>query len=227
MNPVAYVALFGAGVASFLAPCVLPLVPAYLGMAAASATASTRRMIGSTSIFIAGFAVVFAAMGALAGALGSRLTAAQSMLQRVGGLTIIVFGLLLLGVFGGPLLRELRFAPRQTNGGFVRPLVMGITFGAAWTPCVGPLLGTALLTAAGAGNPLTGATLLGAYAFGIGVPFLATSLALASWPSVGRQLRRVSTAIERVSGVTLILLGILLVTGQYAHLISLLAAWRA
>jgi cytochrome c-type biogenesis protein len=225
MNPAAYIALFGAGVASFLAPCVVPLVPAYLGMIAGSATASKPgKMVASTLVFIGGFATVFAAFGILAGLAGSRLASLQTWVQRIGGLLVLGFGLVLLGVLRGPAMREFR-AIKELPGAesAFRPLVLGLAFGAAWTPCVGPLLGAALVVAAKSASAVTGATLLIAYAAGIGVPFLAASLLIASWPSIGVRLRKVSQPVEKVAGALLCLLGVLLLSGQYAHLTSGLA----
>ena len=228
MSPAAYIALFGAGVASFLAPCVVPLVPAYLGMITGSATASKPgKMVSSTLVFIAGFATVFALFGILAGLAGSRLASLQTWVQRIGGLLVLGFGLVLLGVVRGPAMREFRaikeLPSAASAASAARPLVLGLAFGAAWTPCVGPLLGAALVVAAKSASAVTGATLLVAYAAGIGVPFLAASLLIASWPSIGVRLRKVSKSIERVAGVLLCLLGVLLLSGQYARLTSGLA----
>jgi cytochrome c-type biogenesis protein len=225
MNPAAYVALFGAGVASFLAPCVVPLVPAYLGMITGSATAQKPgKMVSSTLVFIAGFATVFALFGMLAGLAGSKLDALQTWVQRIGGLLVLGFGLALLGVVRGPAMREFRAIKELPSAASAaRPLVLGLAFGAAWTPCVGPLLGAALVVAAKSASAVTGATLLIAYAAGIGVPFLAASLLIASWPSIGVRLRKLSKPIERVAGVLLCLLGVLLLSGQYAHFTSGLA----
>ncbi len=222
MNLAAYVALFGAGVASFLAPCVVPLVPAYLGMLAGSATAAKPwRVIGSTAVFVAGFTSVFSAFGLMAGLAGSRLDGVQTWVQRIGGVLVMLFGLVLLGVLRGPAMREFRLFGQVSAGArVVRPLIMGIAFGAAWTPCVGPLLGAALVVAARSASAVRGASLLAAYAAGIGVPFLAASLLVSGWPSIGRRLRSISHAVERMAGALLVILGILLTTGLYGHALS-------
>jgi cytochrome c-type biogenesis protein len=227
MNPAAYIALFGAGVASFLAPCVVPLIPAYLGMIAGSATAAKPgRLVTSTLIFIAGFSAVFALFGMMAGLAGSSLATLQTWVQRVGGVLVLAFGLVLLGVLRGPAMREFRAVkglPSADNP--FRPLVLGLAFGAAWTPCVGPLLGAALVVAAKSASAARGASLLVAYSAGIGVPFLAASLLIASWPKIGVRLRKISQPVERVAGVLLCVLGVLLVSGQYAHALSGLARY--
>lgn len=214
------VVLFGAGVASFLAPCVVPLLPAYLGIISGEAERSVR----ATAVFVLGFAVVFAALGAAAGLVGGSLEGVQSGVQRVGGVLVLVMGLALLGVIRGPLAGEhrlLQAVPRAT--GPLRPFVVGVVFGAAWTPCVGPLLGAALTIAAGSGQALRGALLLVAYALGIGVPFMLASLGLASSAAARQRLQRIGPVVQRVGGALLIVLGVLLVTGAYDHLTSYLA----
>ena len=220
------VVLFGAGVASFLAPCIVPLLPAYLGIIAGE-TADARdpaRAVPATAVFVLGFAVVFAAFGAAAGLLGSSLHDVQTLVQRVGGVIVALMGLALLGVLRGPFLRERRLVQRlPAGGGKFRPFVVGVAFGAAWSPCVGPLLAAALTLAARSGQVGRGTLLLVAYAFGIGVPFLLAALGLASFPGIAERLQRVGPTIERVAGVLLVALGLLLATGGYAYLTSYLA----
>ena len=220
------IALFGAGIASFLAPCVIPLVPAYLGMITGEAAdqRDAGRAVVATLLFVAGFALVFSGLGVAAGLAGSSLQSVQDGLERVGGVLVALFGLALLGILRGPFARERRlFTELPDIGGRLRPVVVGVAFGAAWSPCVGPLLGAALVTAARTGDPVEGAILLFAYACGIGVPFVAASLGLASAPGLFDRLRRIGPRLERVAGVFLLVLGVLLATGWYAHLTSYLA----
>lgn len=225
------IVLFGAGVASFLAPCVVPLLPAYLGMVAGEAapadgagTSDGGRSVRATAVFVLGFAVVFAALGAAAGLVGGSLDGVQSVVQRAGGVLVILMGLALLGVVRGPLAGEhrlLQAVPRVA--GPLRPFLVGVVFGAAWTPCVGPLLGAALTVAAASGQAVRGGLLLVAYAVGIGVPFMLASLGLASSTGARQRLQRIGPVVQRVGGVVLVLLGVLLVTGAYHHLTSYLA----
>jgi cytochrome c-type biogenesis protein len=220
------IVLFGAGVASFLAPCLVPLLPAYLGIITGETARShdPGRAVSATAVFVLGFATVFAGLGAAAGLIGSSLHRLQQIVQRVGGVVVIIMGLALLGLVRGPLLREARLIkvlPKVT--GPLRPYVVGIAFGAAWTPCVGPLLAAALTLAAQSGQAGRGAVLLVAYAFGIGAPFLLASLGLASWPRLTAAMRRAGPTIERVAGVLLVVLGLLLATDTYRHLTSYLA----
>ena len=221
-----YIALFGAGVASFLAPCIVPLVPAYLGLVVGESVSARdpAKAVPATLVFVAGFALVFAGLGTAAGQLGSSLSTVQDALERVGGVIVLVLGLVLLGVVRGRWLQERRLITRLPKGGGpLRPLVLGIAFGAAWSPCVGPLLGAALFIAARSADPARGALLLIAYAGGIGVPFVLASLGLASSPALAARLRRVGPTLERVAGGLLVALGVLLATGTYAHLTSYLA----
>jgi cytochrome c-type biogenesis protein len=220
------IALFGAGVASFLAPCIVPLVPAYLGIIVGEVgdARDPARAVPATLIFIAGFTTVFAGLGAVAGLLGSSLSSFQNTVRVVGGLLIIVMGLALLGVARGPLAREKRLIPRlPAITGAARPYIVGVAFGAGWSPCVGPLLAAALTIAARSQEVGRGTILLCAYALGIGVPFLVTALGIASSPRLANWLRRMGPGLERVAGVLLVALGVLLATNTYVHLTSYLA----
>jgi len=221
-----YIALFGAGVASFLAPCLVPLLPAYLGIIVGETADAhdTAKAVPATAIFVLGFATVFASFGVVAGLVGHSLSPVQNTVQRVGGVVIIVFGLAMLGVLRGPLSRERRAITTLPKlKGPIRPFVVGIAFGAAWSPCVGPLLGAALVVAARSGQPIRGGLLLVSYALGIGVPFLLASLGLASSERLGNWMRRTGPKLERMGGVLLVILGVLLVTGIYKELTSYLA----
>lgn len=223
------VVLFGAGVASFLAPCVVPLLPAYLGIIAGERAPSGgdeggAPSVRATAVFVLGFAVIFAALGAAAGLVGSSLDEVESVVQRVGGALVILMGLALLGVVRGPFGAHHRLFRVVPNvAGPLRPFVVGVAFGAAWTPCVGPLLGAALTVAAASGQAVRGTLLLVAYALGIGVPFMLASLGLASSSAARRRLRRMGPFIERAGGALLVILGVLLVTGAYGALTSYLA----
>jgi cytochrome c-type biogenesis protein len=222
------VALLGAGVVSFLAPCIVPLLPAYLGMVVGEAADARNpaRAVPATAIFVLGFAVVFAALGAAAGFVGSSLHSVQHLVQVVGGVVIVLMGLVMLGVVRGPFARERRLVTKLPLAGsrVVRPFVLGVAFGAAWSPCVGPLLGAALTVAARSGQAGRGALLLLAYAAGIGIPFMLAALGFAAAPGVTARLQRAGAKIERVAGVMLVGLGVLLATGLYAHLASYLVS---
>jgi cytochrome c-type biogenesis protein len=224
MNPGAYIALFGAGIASFANPCVLPLVPAYVGMIAGDeARGSPHRRTIATLIFVTGFTAIFAALGLVAEIAGRNVDQLLSSIQQIGGVVLIALGLIQLGAVRRVRTVSWRLNTRLPDGRFTRPLVMGITFGAAWTPCVGPLLGAALVTAAHTSTKTEGVLLLVVYAVGVGVPFVAASLAIESAPALTRKLQALSNTLRHVAGVTLIGLGLLLATDRYNSLTSWLA----
>jgi cytochrome c-type biogenesis protein len=222
VSPIAPVALFGAGVASFLSPCVVPLLPVYVGMMASEAADGARHLARAAMCFVAGFSLVFVALGLLAGQAGSALDRFEGWIAGAGGAVLVMFGLLLLAVRRGRASRSLRFAHVRLPGGSVaRPVVMGVVFGAAWTPCVGPLLGSALVLAADDRTAAGGAVLLAAYAAGLGAPFVAASLAIESSPSLPARLRRWSSRIEPIAAAGLIVLGVLVFTGWYRRAVGL------
>jgi cytochrome c-type biogenesis protein len=202
----------------------VPLLPAYLGMVVGEAADARdpARAVPATAIFVLGFALVFASLGAAAGFAGSSLHSMQHVVRVVGGLVIVLMGLVMLGVVRGPFSRERRLVTRLPVAGPARPFVLGVAFGAAWSPCVGPLLGAALTVAARSGQAGRGALLLLAYAAGIGIPFMLAALGFAALPGVTARLQRAGASIERVAGVLLVLLGALLATGLYSHVTSYL-----
>jgi len=222
----AYLALLGAGVTSFLSPCVLPLMPAYVGMMAGEAADEPRAVSRAAGLFVVGFTVVFVGLGMLAGQLGSSTAAVEDWVPRLGGFAVIVFGLVLLGRAPQSLRAERRlWTTWPKSWGALRPVAMGVTFGAAWTPCVGPLLGAALVAATTSADPWRGAGLLFAYSLGVGVPFIATALAISSSPRLLAWLRRLSSRLAPVSGVVLVVLGVLLVADLYDDVVAPLASW--
>ncbi|HEY6795782.1 MAG TPA: cytochrome c biogenesis CcdA family protein [Kineosporiaceae bacterium] len=222
MSPLAPLALFGAGIASCLSPCVLPLVPVYLGMLLGSAGEhGARRLIGPTAWFTGGFTAVFAAFGTAAGWLEAAMGDVQWWTVRITGSLVVVLGLMLLVPLPIALTRTFRAVRAAPPVGSVwRPLVLGVAFGAAWTPCAGPLLGAAVLTAASSAGALSGAVLLAAYALGVAAPFVAASL-ITAWTGtapavVTRRLAPAGRALQRLSGVLLLAVGGALAAGWYA-----------
>ena len=230
---------FSAGLFLFLSPCVLPLFPSYLsfitGMSvttlSSDVTGETRRRIVLHSLaFIFGFSMIFVALGASFSAAGRFLLDYRDWIRIVGGALIIVFGLyitglLKVGVFG----RYQQIQLRQKPAGYLGTLLVGVTFAIGWTPCVGPILGSILSLAGTADTVQRGVGLLVAYSAGLGVPFLASSIALGGFLKFFKRYRPFIPIVERAAGGLLIIVGILVVTDYYVVLnswaISLTPNW--
>ncbi|MHB1533737.1 MAG: cytochrome c biogenesis CcdA family protein [Acidimicrobiales bacterium] len=227
-SPLGFVVAFGAGVVSFLSPCVLPLVPSYLSMMSGVGTAQLaeatrtdqRRLLRSTALFVAGFTVVFVAIEAAASTLGRSLQAHQQVLDRVSGVVIIVMGLVFAGlVHPAWLTRERRWAVRPSRLGEWAAPVMGMAFAFGWTPCIGPALAAVLSLASATQTLGRGELMLVFYSLGLGVPFVATGVAFARMTAVLSFTRRHVRAINAVSGLVLAGLGVLLLTDSL-HVLS-------
>lgn len=224
---VGFGAAFVAGVLSFLSPCVLSLVPGYLsfmtGMTTAELSAEdrpTKRILGTSLLFVAGFTVVFVALGASASALGLFLNRYERLIAIVFGLVVVGFGVLMLGVIRLPwLYGEARVdMAKAKRFGRAGSFLMGMAFAAGWTPCVGPILGVILGLAGSYGSAGRGALLLLVYSLGLGLPFILVGLAFGSATPVLRWLARHSLVINRVAGAVLIVIGVLIATGQMERL---------
>ena len=214
---------FTAGLLSFLSPCVLPLVPSYIGFLTGMTLPETgaRRWTALVHalLFVAGFSLVFILLGASATALGRALNYYQVWLQRVGGVIVIGFGLVSLGAFApGLLTRERRVQLEQKPVGYLGSALVGMAFAAGWTPCIGPVLGGILGLAATTSDLTRGMLLLGFYSAGLAVPFLLAAVALESFLAWFQRFRRFLPWVMRVSGVLLVLVGILLVSGEFTRL---------
>lgn len=218
---------FAAGLASFLSPCVLPLVPGYIsymsGLTAAEQDSGGGLRAGSVALsFVGGFTVVFMALGLTATLLGHYLRDNQELLSRIGGGLIIVLGLVFMGVIKVPwLYREKRFHPRP-GAGVAGSALLGATFAFGWSPCIGATLGAVLTMAAGSGaangGVAEGALLLLVYSLGLGVPFLLAGLGVSRLTGAVGWLRRHTRTINLASGALLVLVGLLFVSGQFFQL---------
>ncbi len=219
---------FTAGIFSFLSPCVLPLVPSYLtfvtGMSLEDLQEGVNRKATFTHslLFVTGFSAIFIILGASASFLGQFLQLYDEWIARIGGVIIIVLGLHLAGVFRlTPLMREKRVHLADKPAGYLGTLGVGMAFGAGWTPCIGPILGAILTYGMTQETMWAGVGLLSVYSLGLAVPFLIASLALDGFLQTFQRFRRWIPVVEKASGVLLILLGVLLLTGQF----TVLAAW--
>lgn len=224
-EPVAlgFIVAFIAGLLSFLSPCVLPLVPSYVGFITGMTLPemSGRRRVALTHalLFVAGFSLVFVLLGASATALGRALNYYQVWLQRIGGILIILFGLLCLGVFKtGMLTQERRLHLERKPLGYLGSALVGMAFGAGWTPCIGPVLGGILGLAATTNDVSRGMQLLAVYSAGLAIPFLIAAVAVESFLDWFQRFRRFLPWVMRFSGILLIVVGVLLVTGEFTRL---------
>ncbi len=215
-----FLAAFLAGLLSFVTPCVLPLVPSYLAVLGGG---SGKKPILGALLFILGFTLVFISLGAGASALGSTLRQNKDILTQVGGALILIFGIVFLIKDRIPALNREYRADLGTASRFGL-VALGAAFAAGWTPCIGPILGVILSIAGSSGSIGTGVLLLAVYAMGLAVPFL---LAAFAWDRLGAGLRKAMRwvgTIEKVSGVLLIAVGLLLLTGNYVEITRNLAA---
>ena len=220
---------FSAGLLSFLSPCVLPLVPSYVtfitGMSLEDVQRTRRTAMAHALLFVLGFTLIFLALGAGATVLGSVLRVHREWIARVGGALVIVFGLYLLGVFNvGAFARERRVHLADKPVGYLGTVLVGIAFGAGWTPCIGPILGSILTLSASSADLGRGLQLLGAYSLGLAVPFVLAAALVQRFLAVSAKLKRHMVWVSRVSGALLIAVGVLMVTDYFTILASYLQA---
>ena len=221
---ISFLTALGAGFASFLSPCVLPLVPIYLaGLAGPEIlgghnhTEKRRVHIFLHSlVFVAGFSMIFVILGAGAGMAGLSLAANMFLIRRIASIILIVFGaLLLLGQKIPQLNFTKHFNPKQTRAtGYLRSFITGIIFTLVMTPCVGPILGGILTLAVASETASQGAELLGIYSLGLGIPFLIIGAAFDAVLPLLKRISRYSKVVYIISGIVLVVLGILSLTGK-------------
>ena len=228
---VSLLAAFLAGLLSFISPCVLPLIPGYLSFvsgvtleemrgtdgATMPVRAGTRRRAVLMSIaFVMGFSIVFISLGASATALGTLLMEHLALLGKIAGAIIILFGLHMMGVLRiGWLYSEKRVQTTKKPAGFFGAVLVGIAFAFGWTPCIGPILSAILFVAAGQETVGKGVQLLAVYSAGLGVPFIATSLAINQFLAASARIRKHYHTIEIVSGVLMVIVGLLIFTNKF------------
>jgi cytochrome c-type biogenesis protein len=212
---------FLGGLVSFLSPCVLSLVPAYVGYLSSRAVTTSGRVVADRwttvlhgAAFVLGFSVIFVALGFTASAIGALLYDLQGLLARVGGIVVIIFGLHTMGVLRIPLLdydtrRQQAPDPRL---GYLSSAMMGVFFSAGWAPCVGPILGAVLTMALNSNDANRGVYLLSAYSLGLGIPFLLAAAGIANVSQLLRRYNRYLRYVSIVTGAFLILIGVMLFT---------------
>ena len=240
---VTLLAAFGAGLLSFISPCVLPLIPGYLSyisgmsldemrgtgagtgavaVAVAAPPQVRRQVILSSLAFILGFSIVFVSLGASASAIGQFMMARLNVLGKVAGAIIIIFGLHTMGVLRIEwLYQEKRVQTNKRPAGLLGAVLVGIAFAFGWTPCIGPILAGILAIAATQDTVGNGVRLLAAYSLGLGVPFFATALAINRFFAAFAKIRRHYHKIELASGALLIAIGVLIFTNRF----TVIAQW--
>lgn len=235
VSEISYLAAAGGGIVSFLSPCVLPLVPAYICLVAGTSLEQLEqesreqggkkinfKVVIMALIFVLGFSTVFILLGAGASVINSLLIQHMEILSKIAGAVIILFGVHMTGIIRIPLLyREARFntidKPRNWFGAYV----IGVAFGFGWTPCIGPILGTILAIAASESSLSYGVSLLSVYALGLGIPFLLAAFAINPFLGFMRKFKRYFRAMEIGTGGVIIATGLLIFTGQF----QVLAYW--
>lgn len=236
---VSFALAFAAGVVSFLSPCILPVVPSYLAFMTGltldelggpserppeEARAVRRRALAGSVLFMVGFGAVFMSLGWAATSFGRGLTQALPWLSRLGGAALIVFGLHLTGLVRIPGLgRERGVHLERRPAGPAAALLVGIAFGAGWTPCIGPILASILLYAGLEATRLQGTLLLGTYAVGLGIPFIVASVAFNWFLAGADRVRTWIVPLQRAAGAVLVLVGVMMLTGTLARLTTWLA----
>ncbi|MFC1971644.1 cytochrome c biogenesis CcdA family protein [Chloroflexota bacterium] len=217
---------FIGGIVSFLSPCVLPMVPVYLGSLTGPGIFEARGIrlpvfLHSLS-FVIGFSVIFVLLGAVVGLTGYALNPNYGLLSKIAGSLLIVFGLFILAAFKVPWLNfEKRLSPSLGNTtGYLRSFLIGAVFPLAWTACVAPILGSILTIAAFPASAWQGAYLLAVYSLGLGLPFLIIGFAFDSFLPWLKRLQRYSGVIHIISGLLLIVVGMLFLTGIMNRLLS-------
>ncbi|ALA71656.1 MULTISPECIES: cytochrome c biogenesis CcdA family protein [Geobacillus] len=224
---------FVAGALSFFSPCIFPLVPAYVAHLTGTPIRENRIRVGKREIlmrslaFIGGFSVIFVLMGATASAIGQMLVQYREFIEKLAGLFIIIFGLQMAGILSFRLLmKEKRWDTSTSKAkGWLSSIFVGMAFAAGWTPCVGLTLSSILLLASSTETLYSGMVLLLVYSLGLGVPFLLLSLAMTKSLQIVKNVNRWLPLLSKVNGWLLVVLGVLLYTGQMAKISALLSSY--
>ena len=229
-STIAFLTAFGAGIVSFLSPCVLPLVPGYISyvagdtLARAHASDRARRLagLGLSACFVAGFSTVFIALGAGATALGQTLLRYKYEANLVGGVIVILFGLFMIGMVKLPWLqRDLRIHAHIKGARPLGAYLIGLAFAFGWSPCIGPVLGMILTVSAVSATVSQGVALLGAYSLGLGVPFLLTAAFTGVLLKRLKAMRGIGRWLQIGAGAGMVLMGVAMLTGM----LSAFAYW--
>ena len=216
-----YIITFLEGIITFVSPCLLPMLPIYVSYFAGGNERNNKQVIKNASGFILGFTIVFILLGALAGSLGGLLQKHSVILNIVTGLIVIFFGLSFLGVFKLYIFKGSNW-DKTDNLGFFSSLLFGVVFSISWTPCVSAFLGSALMLAASQGSVMQGVTMLLFYSLGLGIPFFISALLIDRLKGAFSFIKQHYKIINLISGLLLIVVGILMATGLFGKFLTLL-----
>lgn len=217
-----YFITFLEGVITFTSPCLLPMLPIYFSYFAGNGERNIKKVIKNALGFILGFTVVFIAMGALAGLIGSFLAKYDTVIDIITGLIVVLFGLSFIGVFELSIFKGIK-GGNTNNLGFFSSIIFGVVFSIGWTPCIGACLGTALSQAANKGTMLDGILLLLAYSLGLAIPLLISAILIDRLKGAFNFIKRNYKIINTISGILLIILGILMATGLFDEISRLVS----
>lgn len=211
------------GIITFISPCLLPMLPIYISYFAGGGEGSTKKALTNALGFVLGFTLVFTTLGALAGTVGGFLREYQTAVNLVSGLVVVFFGLNFLGVFKVNLFRGSSRPVSTVNMGFFSAVLFGLVFSVGWTPCVGAFLGSALMLASQQGHVVEGMLMLLVYSLGLGIPFILSAVLIGYLKTSFDWIKRHYNIINRISGGLLVLVGLLMATGMFGQLLSLLS----
>ena len=218
-----YFISFLEGIITFVSPCLLPMFPVYVSYFAGGGERDTKKTLKNALGFVLGFTLVFVAMGAFAGTIGGFLNKYQTAVNIITGLIVIVFGLHFLGVVRFNFFRGMKGEVNTKNLGFFSSLLFGMIFSVGWTPCVGAFLGSALMLASQQGKTIVGMFMLLAYSLGLGIPFVFSAILIDKLKTAFQWIKKHYAIINKVCGVFLIIIGILMATGTMGRFLALLS----
>ncbi|MCI9537354.1 MAG: cytochrome c biogenesis protein CcdA [Eubacterium sp.] len=218
-----YIISFLEGIITFVSPCLLPMIPIYVSYFAGGGERSRKKTFLGALGFVLGFTAVFMTLGALAGTIGSFLKQYQTAVNIISGLVVIFFGLNFLDVLKLNLFRGMTKTVRTDNMGFFSSMLFGMIFSIGWTPCVGAFLGSALMLASQQGHVLEGILMLLAYSIGLGIPFTLSAVLIDYLKSTFDFIKKHYQIINLISGIFLVLIGVLMATGTLGWLLGLLS----
>ncbi len=217
-----YFISFLEGIITFISPCLLPMIPLYVSYFAGGRERNIKKTVKNALGFILGFTIVFVCMGALAGTFGRLLNEYKTIVNIVTGLVVIIFGLNFLGVLKLTIFKGGKKV-KTDDLGFFSSMAFGFVFSIGWTPCVGAFLGSALMLAASQGHVVEGIVMLLLYSMGLGIPFFISAILIDKLRGAFTFIKKHYNVINTVCGVLLIVMGILMATGLFSKLLSLLS----